>query len=52
MKTNITVKQDKVCLTRFINGKLYSIEFHINVLAKDIAQYFDFSNDLFKQLVR
>ena len=52
MKTEIIVKEDCVVLSRFIDRKLYNIEFAIDVKCADVAAYFNMSDDLFKQFVR
>ena len=52
MKTDIIVKEDCVVLSRFIDRKLYNIEFAIDVKCADVAAYFNMSDDLFKQFVR
>ena len=52
MKTEIIVKEDCVVLSRFIDRKLYNIEFSIDVKCADVAPYFNMSDDLFKQFVR
>ena len=52
MKTEIIVKEDCVVLSRFIDRKLYNIEFAIDVRCADVAVYFNMSDDLFKQFVR
>ena len=52
MKTEIIVKEDCVVLSRFIDRKLYNIEFALDVKCADVAPYFNMSDDLFKQFVR
>ena len=52
MKTEIIVKDDCVVLSRFIDRQLYNIEFARDVMCKDVACYFNMSDDLFKQFVR
>lgn len=50
--TNIVVKQDKLLVTRFIDKKLYKVEFNLDVLAKDLEDYFNISDWTFKQVAR
>lgn len=52
MKTEIIVKEDCVVLSRFIDRKLFNIEFALDVKCADVAPYFNMSDDLFKQFVR
>lgn len=54
MITKTTVKAHKEILyvIRFIDGKLWRVEFEPNVLARDLEQYFNVSDDLFKWLSR
>lgn len=51
MRTEIIVKVDCVVLSRFIGGKLYNIEFSLDVKCCDVAAYFNMGDDLFKQFV-
>ena len=50
--TSLIVKQDKVELTRFIDAKLWRVEFVKDVLARDLEEYFHLSNDMFKLVAR
>lgn len=50
--TTIKVQEDKVLVCRFIDGKLYKVEFEVDVLARDLEDYFDISDWTFKQVAR
>ena len=50
--TSLIVKQDKVELTRFIDAKLWRVEFVKDVLARDLEEYFHLSNNMFKLVAR
>ena len=50
--TSLVVKQDRVELTRFIDAKLWRVEFNKDVLAKDLEEYFHLSDNMFKLVAR
>lgn len=50
--TVLVTQKNKVLITRFIDGKLYKVEFDLNVLAKDLEDYFNISDWTFKQVAR
>jgi len=54
MRTFTTIKSEgeKVYIIRFINKKLYKIEFSNNVLVKDVCKYFNINNELFIKCCR
>ena len=45
--TNIDATNDSVQLYRIINSKLHYIEFDINATCKDVAQYFNMTDETF-----
>lgn len=51
-QTTIKTTGNTLNVIRFLNGKLWKVEFDVNVLAKDLVQYFNVSDDLFKMLSR
>ena len=50
--TSLVVKQDKVELTRFIDAKLWRVEFVKDVMARDLEEYFHLSDTMFKLVAR
>lgn len=50
--TSLVVKQDRVELTRFMDAKLWRVEFDKDVLAKDLEEYFHLSDSMFKLVAR
>lgn len=50
--TSLVVKQDRVELTRFMDAKLWRVEFDKDVLAKDLEEYFHLSDNMFKLVAR
>ena len=50
--TSLIVKQDKVELTRFIDAKLWRVEFVKDVLARNLEEYFHLSDNMFKLVAR
>lgn len=50
--TGLLVQKDKVLITRFIDRKLYKVEFSLEVLAKDLEDYFNISDWTFQQVAR
>ena len=50
--TSLIVKQDRIELTRFIDSKLWRVEFVKDVLARDLEEYFHLSDNMFKLVAR
>ena len=50
--TSLVVKQDRVELTRFIDTKLWRVEFNKDVMARDLEEYFHLSDNMFKLVAR
>lgn len=50
--TSLVVKQDRVELTRFIDAKLWRVEFVKDVMARDLEEYFHLSDAMFKLVAR
>ena len=50
--TSLIVQQDKVELTRFIDAKLWRVEFVKDVMARDLEEYFHLSDTMFKLVAR
>lgn len=51
-QTTIKTQGEVLHVIRFLNGKLWKVEFDVNVLAKDLVKYFNVSDDTFKLLSR
>ena len=49
-KTYLVCTDDSVKVQRFIGIELYSIEFDKDVKAKDLVEYWEINDDLFKRL--
>lgn len=50
--TSLVVKKDRVELTRFIDSKLWRVEFVKDVMARDLEEYFHLSDTMFKLVAR
>jgi hypothetical protein len=46
-KTIPLSEDDKVILTRFINNKLYKVSFKKDILVRDVASYWNLSDENF-----